>query len=170
MNGLSIYDAVSNVQETVQKELKSYAAMVQKSCAKSLAPARLQQAMRKVASEDDRSHNLTIYGLPEEEGTSTEESMMQVLQQTGEKPKMKSCMRMRGKGGETNCPIKVVLHTREMVRSILARSNRLKEVDGFSRVYLCPDRTVEQRAERRKLVATLAERRAAEPGKSFVIR
>ena len=83
---------------------------------------------------------------------------------------MKSCVGMRGKGGETNCPIKVVLHTREMVRSILARSSKLKEVDGFSRVYLCPDRTVEQRAERRKLVATLAERRAAEPGKSFVIR
>ena len=83
---------------------------------------------------------------------------------------MKSCVGMRGKGGETNCPIKVVLHTREMVRSILAKSNRLKEVDGFSRVYLCPDRTVEQRAERRKLVATLVERRAAEPGKSFVIR
>lgn len=167
---VSIQETVSSVQETVQKELKSYAAMVQKSCAKSLAPARLQQAMRKAAAEDDRSHNLIIYGLPEEENTSTEESVLQVLQHTGEKPKMKSCERMRGKGGDSNCPIKVVLHTREMVRSILAKSNRLKEVDGFSRVYLCPDRTVEQRAERRKLVATLVERRAAEPGKSFVIR
>ena len=71
----SIHDAVS----TVQKELKSYAAMVQKSCVKSLAPARLQQAMRKAAAEDDRSQNLIIYGLPEEENTSTEESVLQVL-------------------------------------------------------------------------------------------
>ena len=54
---------VGSVQSTVQEELKTYANVVKKSCSASLAPARIQAAMRKVSNEEDRSRNLIVYGL-----------------------------------------------------------------------------------------------------------
>ena len=60
-------------------------------------------------------------------------------------------------------PVKVVLHNRDMVRSILARSGMLREVEGMEDVYICPDRTVEERSERKRLVAELKRQKETEP-------
>ena len=51
----TIVKLVGSVQATVKDELKSYASVVKSSCSASLAPARLQAAMKKVTTEEDRS-------------------------------------------------------------------------------------------------------------------
>ena len=144
------------IEDTVKTELKSYATVVKKSCAVSLAPRKLQAAIVKASSTEERSNNLIVYGLeetPEEE--NTEEVVLNVLKHTNEKPKVVSCRRL-GEKKEGKCrPVKVVLDNRDMVRCILARSGMLREVEGMTDVYLCPDRTVEERSERKKLVAQL---------------
>ena len=110
-------------------------------------------------------HKIAIFlhnfpGLSEEapEEENTEQSVLNVLQHTKEKPKMVSCRRLGEKIEGKRRPVKVVLHNRDMVRTILTRSGLLMEVEGMKDVYLCPDRTVEERSERSKLVAELKKR------------
>ena len=155
---------MSSVEDTMKTELKSYATVVKKSCAVSLAPRKLQAAIVKASSTEERSNNLIVYGLeeaPEEE--NTDEVVLNVLQHTNEKPKVVSCRRLGEKKEGKRRPVKVVLHNRDMVRCILARSGVLREVEGMRDVYVCPDRTVEERSERKKLVAQLKQQRETMP-------
>ena len=58
------------IEDTVKTELKSYATVVKTSCSVSLAPRKLQAAIVKAYSTEERSNNLIVYGLeeaPEEE-------------------------------------------------------------------------------------------------------
>ena len=167
----TIEKLVGSVQSTVQEELKSYATVVKKSCTASLAPAKLQAAMKKVSNEEDRSRNLIIYGLEEtDDDENTEEAVLSVIQHTEEKPKLVSCRRLGETKMEKGRPIKVTFVTGEMARCVLAKSAMLRNVEGYSRVYLSPDRTVEQRQERKKLLGVLKEKRANCPEKKFGIR
>ena len=89
--------------------------------------------------------------------------VLNVLQHTNEKPKVVSCKRLGEKKEGKRRPVKVVLHNRDMVRCILARSGMLREGEGMGEVYLCPDRTVEERTEWRKLVAQLKQQKETMP-------
>ena len=80
-------------------------------------------------------HKIAIFlhnfpGLSEEapEEENTEQSVLNVLQHTKEKPKMVSCRRLGEKIEGKRRPVKVVLHNRDMVRTILTRSGLLMEV------------------------------------------
>ena len=126
--------------------------------------------MKKVSTEEERSCNLFVYGLEEADNENTEDSVLTVIQHTGEKPKLVGCRRLGEKSGEQTRPIRVTFHTREMVRCVLANSAKLREVEGYSRVYLSPDRTLEQRQERKKLLGVLSEKRELYLEKKFGIR
>ena len=166
----TIQKLVGSVETTVKEGLKSYASAVKETCSASLAPAKLQAAMRKVSKDEDRSRNLIIYGLNEDADENTEEAVLAVLEHTDEKPKLESCRRLGERRAEKGRPIMATFHTREMVRCVLAKSAKLRQVEGYSRVYLSPDRTVEQRLERKRLVGELCEKRENFPEKKFVIR
>ena len=161
---------VGSVQTTVKEELKSYASVVKKSCSASLAPAKIQAAMKKATTEEERSCNLILYGLEEAEDKNIEDAVLSVIQHTEEKPKLLACRRLGERSGEKTRPIRVTFHSREMVRCVLAKSAKLKEVEGLSRVYLCPDRTLEQRRERKRLLGVLSEKRESCPEKRFILR
>ena len=166
----TIEKLVGSVQSTVQEELKSYATVVKKSCNESLAPARIQAVMRKVSSEEDRSRNLIVYGLDEAAEENTEEAVLTVIEHTGEKPKLVTCRRLGERSAGKGRPIRVTFQSGEMARCVLTKSAKLRQVEGYSRVYLSPDRTVEQRQERKRLLGVLCEKRASCPEKKFGIR
>ena len=161
---------VGSVQNTVKEELKSYASVVKKSCSASLTPAKIQAAMKKATTEEERSCNLIVYGLEETDEENTEDAVLSVIHHTDEKPKLLACRRLGERSGEKARPIRVTFHSREMVRCVLAKSANLRQVEGYSRVYLCPDRTLEQRQERKRLLGVLSEKRETCPEKRFVIR
>ena len=161
---------VGSVQSTVQDELKSYATVVKKSCSASLAPAKIQAAIRKVSLEEDRSRNLIVYGLEEAVEENTEETALTVIQHTGEKPKLVTCRRLGERNGEKGRPMKVTFQSAKMARTVLAKSTKLRQVEGYSRVYLSPARTGEQRRERKRLLGVLCEKRASCSEKAFGIR
>ena len=58
---------VTSVAETVQKEVKSYAQVVKVSCDNALAPQQVRKVVKQIKDSDDRSRNLMIYGLVEED-------------------------------------------------------------------------------------------------------
>ena len=166
----TIEKLVGSVQNTVQEEMKTYATVVKKSCSASLAPAKIQAAIRKVSFEEDRSRNLIVYGLDEVAEEKTEEAVLSVIQHTGEKPKLVACRRLGERNGEKGRPMKVTFQTAEMAGTVLANSAKLRQVEGYSRVYLSPDRTFDQRKERKRLLGVLSEKRLSCPEKSFGIR
>ena len=58
-----------------------------------------------------------------------------------------------------------------IVKEVLSRAKYLKNCSGFGGVYnLSPDRSVEQRAEHRKLVLELKQRLVDQPGKRHFIK
>ena len=58
----------------------------------------------------------------------------------------------------------------DVVQQILRKARLLREKEGYSTVYICPDRTVEERKAYKKLLVELKSKRKAEPDKFFTIR
>ena len=56
-----------------------------------------------------------------------------------------------------------------MVRQILKKSSGLKNSELYQKVYLCPDRSEEERAEQRRLV-TVWKRKCEEPDRNHFIK
>ena len=52
----------------------------------------------------------------------------------------------------------------------MIRKIQLKDTEGNKRVFISPDRTVEERISRQELVNELKEKRAADPNKHYFIR
>ena len=67
-------------------------------------------------------------------------------------------------------PVKVTVASSAIVKKVLSRAKHLKNCSGFRGVYISPDRSVEQRAEHRKLVSELKQRLFDQPGKRHFIK
>ena len=125
--------------------------------------------------EKDRSRNLILYGLEEKKDEQLEKVVLEVLSELDEKPRIVSCSRLGQDQGEENqqktCkPVRVSLSGTDHVRQILRKTTKLRAVEGYTKVYICPDRTPEQRASHKKLVEELKKKRTSEPGKKYFIR
>ena len=58
----------------------------------------------------------------------------------------------------------------DLAFQLLKKSKDLKENPDLSSVYLCRDRTFEERTERRKLVGELKKKKQEDPSKTFIIK
>ena len=67
-------------------------------------------------------------------------------------------------------PIKFTLICCNVVCQVLQEAELLRPKEGFKSVYLCLDRTFEERQAYKKLLYELKLKSEAEPNKSFVIR
>ena len=164
----------TTVQSTLQSEMKSYSSAVKTSCSKALAPRKVQAALKSAAAEEERGANLIFYGVEEKNEEKLEETVLGVLSRLNEKPRIVSCSRI-GKDalvGETaTCkPVRVKLSGTDHVRQILKKTATLRNVEGCTRIYICPDRTTEQRVAHRKLVEEMKKKKISEPGKQHFIR
>eukprot|EP00116_Pleurobrachia_bachei_P013608 sb/3473870/ len=118
----------------------------------------------------DRSANLMVYGLVESDNSTDTDKLKELFQHLDEAPVLSEVSRLGRRSDERVRPVRVVLRSRETARTILAKSAQLRDSETFQSVYISPDRTVEERTERRDLVAKLREKRELEPEKVFRIR
>ena len=167
--------SVNVVQTVVKNEMQSYstvletaATAVNQACTSALAPSKIRSAIASAAT--DRSSNLIVYGLCEDAESSDSEKVKEIFEYLVEAPVISEVVRLGRSREEQIRPVKVVLRSGESVRGILGKASRLKESGTFRSVYVAPDRTLEERVERRTLVANLKERRKSEPEKVWVIR
>jgi hypothetical protein len=163
---------LKGVYETVQNEMKSYSAVVSKSCSTALAPRKIEAAMRKVSDKDDRSKNVIIYGVEEKDNEILKEKIETVLEEIGERPPVRDCCRVGIKktAAKTPRPIKFSLSNSDHVNQVLRSARQLHSKEGYRSVYICPDRTVEERRAHKKLLDLLKEKRTAEPDRTHFIR
>ena len=166
----------SSVKETVQSTVKSEFKLYSEAVGTSQKPApaikSIKKAVEEVVKAEDRSKNLIVFGLPEVAEESTVERIEEMFEFLGEKPKQESVrIGMKSeKRPDRPRPVKVSLASATHAQQILRSARRLRGSEQYKAVFICPDRTVEERKQRQETVSILKEKRTAEPNKYHFIK
>eukprot|EP00116_Pleurobrachia_bachei_P004670 sb/3464932/ len=176
--------AAKAVAQTVEREMKSFSSVVSSNCAAAMAPSRLQAVIKRAAEppkkeeEPDRSRNIIFYNVDEEDGEQDtpetakvdQECAEEIVDILNEKFKLSDVKRIGVKSSGKTRPIVAKLSSRENVVTLLRKANELRESENFSDIYLSPDRTFEERAERKRTVEIFKKLKVDNPTKQYVIR
>ena len=81
--------------------------------------------------------------------------MAGVFEALGEKPRAEAYRLGKKKTDKSTRPVKVNVANSTVVSQILSKARKLRKVSGFESVFVCPDRSIEQRAKQKLLVTDL---------------
>ena len=106
-----------------------------------MSPSTLQTVVKRVVEEEDRSRNLVIFGLAEEDGEKVTEKVGEVFEAVGEKPTVEACRIGKKKTNLENAcrPVKVTVSSSLMVTQILTKARKLRLSEKFKTVFVSPD-------------------------------
>ena len=156
------------VQESVEKSWSQVAAISANrqpaGGATVISSAVIQRAVKDFTEGEERSRNLIVFGLQEEEGEVVGERVSELFGKLGEKPRPEEVLRLGKKSTGQHRPVIVKLRTATAAAGILKKSQGLRNSEKFRSVFISPDRTIAQRAEHRRLVSLV--KRQAEEDKS----
>ena len=169
----------TSVESNLKEQFKSYSAaaaenvMVCQADTDGLSnPATLRKVVKSVVQEEDRSKNVIIFGLQERKGENIEERVEEIFQDIGLKPKLQA-VRVGKVSKESTIikrPVKVSLASSSLVYEALRQARKLRHSEKFSKVFVRPDRSDEERARDKVLVQDLLKKRETEPNKLHFIR
>ena len=163
----------SSVADSVKAEFKTYSSVVQSSQTSRAEPALskevLKTVVKDVVDEEDRSRNVVVFGLAEEDGENITGRVEELFDAIDHKLKVEGC-RLGRKKNDSIRPVKVILSSSTVADQIVACSRRLRLVEKFRNVFVSPDRSPDQRRVQKELVTKMKERMDKEPGKKFYIR
>ena len=165
----------SSVKQSFQTEMKTYSDIVtnsQPAPAVQISTETLEKVFRTVVSDEDRSKNLMVFGLEEEESDSEslQTKVGSLLVELGEKPRFMATRLGKKESGDRIRAVKVEFSTSSQALQIARMAGGLKQSQVFSKVFIRPDRTLEQRKERRTLVEELKQKKKADPEGRYSIR
>ena len=165
----------SSVESNLKEQFKSYSEAAAENVmvcqADSLAdPATLKKMVKSVVQEEDRSRNVVIFGLPELQNEDVEARVQEVFQEIGLKPTLQATRVGKIRKDNAKRPVQVSLSSHSVVHQVLCQVKKLRHSATFSKVYVRPDRSEEERAQDRLLVNELAKKREMEPDKLHFIR
>jgi hypothetical protein len=161
----------SVVESTVKSQMETYSSTVAKKCSSALAPQRLQAAVSKVEDKKERSQNVVIYGLDEEQNEELQIKVETILADIGEKPVVKDCCRVGMNRENATRQVKFSLRSQAHVAQVLKNARKLRTKDVYRSVYVCPDRSAEERKAYKKLVEEVKRKRDTETDKvHFILR
>ena len=95
-----------------------------------------------------------IFNLPEKNDEDINSVVAEVFQAIGEKPRVEAS-RLGKRSNKSLRPVKVTVTNPTVVSQILSKARNLRKVNEFKSVFVCPDRSTEQRAKQKLLVADL---------------
>ena len=177
--------AAKAVSETVEREMKSFSSVVSSNCAAAVAPSRLQAVIKRAAAappkkdeETDRSRNIIFYNIGEEDGEQDtpettkvdQECVKEIVGVLDEQFKLSDVKRIGVKSSGKMRPMVATLASRENVVTLLRKAKELRETENYCNIYLSPDRTFEEREERKRTVEIFKKLKADNPTKQYVIR
>ena len=166
----TVKEELKSVHTTVQSEMKSYSSVLSKTCSAALSEKKIRAAVKSATEREDRNRNVVIYGVEETPDEILTERTSEILIEIGENPAVKDCCRIGLKRGKAPRPVKLCLSSPDIVQQVLRKARLLRTKEGYRAVYICPDRTVEERIAYKKLLDELKTKREAEPDKLFSIR
>ena len=160
----------TTVQSAVKSGIQSYSAAVSSNIGTVCSREAIKSAVKSVVSEEDRSRNLILYGVGEEEGEQLSGVVSEVLDAVGEKPHFEATRVGWKRPGSTVRPVKITLRTSTAARQILMKTGKLKLVEKLKDIYISPDRSIEERTARKLLVIDLKRLRVEQPTRTHYIR
>ena len=166
----TVREELKTVQETVQSEIKTYSSVLSKTCSSALSEKKILAAVKSATEREDRSRNVVMYGVEETPDEVLSEKTTEIFIEIGEKPAVKDCCRIGLRRGKAPRPVKICLNSPDIVQQVLRKARLLRTKEGYRAVYICPDRTVEERMAYKKLLDELKTKREAEPDKFFSIK
>ena len=130
----------------------------------------LKTVVKTVVAEEDRSRNVLVFGLPEEDGEELETKISGVFEEIGLKPKLEAQRIGKKKTASSTRPVKVCVSSSLIVHQILVNAKNLRKSAKYKTVYLSPDRSLEQREARKELIVSMRAKALEEPNKKFYIK
>jgi hypothetical protein len=166
----------SSVKDTVEESLKAefvtYSSLFQ-SPAPAIAADTVKSFVKTVVEEEDRSRSLMLFGLAESANEKLSDRVGEVFQEVGEKPRFEAC-RLGKSSSSTDTkkvrPVRVTLSSATMASHILSKSRKLMKTVNHQSVFICPDRTPDQRLKHKELVLEMRAKETEEPKKKHFIR
>ena len=128
----------TSVADSVKEEFKSYSSVVgnsQPAAAPVISPEALKTVVKTVVAEEDRSRNLLVFGLPDDEEEQLEERISEVLETVGQKPKIEVQRLGKKKTSTSTRPVKVRLSSSLIVHQILDNARKLRLSAKFKTVF-----------------------------------
>ena len=161
------------VQNTVEREIKSYSEAVSKSGSEGpiVTPEKLELAVKSAIKEEDRSRNVTVFGLREEAREQVENQVSEFFSELGEKPRIQAS-RIGKKSIDSTIirPVKVVLPNSTAAHEVLQKAEFLKRIKARKTVFISPDRSADEREQRRNLVTELNRLITEQPNRYHFMR
>ena len=154
------------VQETVQKEILEFSAVVKNDAGK--MKDSLKNVVKDAIEEEDRSKNLIIFGLAEENLEDLNGKIENIFAEFEEKPTFEAS-RIGKIEEEKVRPVKVTLRNSGTVLRFLGAAKKLKTSTTYSKVYLSPDRTRKEQEKHRKLVIERRQLAKDDPDRHYFI-
>ena len=168
----SVKDEVAEVKSAVQSEISnSWSKIVQKSASTpAMCPVKLKEAVKCAVIEEDRSHNLMIFGKKEPEKEDVSSTVVEIFADLNEKPLLVDCRRLGDKKSGESRPIIARLSSSDAVQHILRKARCLKSTEGNSSTYLARDRSITERDAHKVLVEKMKQKMKNEPNMYHFIR
>ena len=173
----SLQTSVSEaVKSSVKTEIRSYSEAVQSAGAttdNSSKPVMksIKRAVEEVVQAEDRSKNVIVFGMKEDAKEITDEKVDELLEHLGSKPRHESVrIGVQKNVAENPRPIKVSLASSAHVLQLLRAARILRHSESFKDVFVCPDRTIDERKARKEVVSELKKKLVDDPTKRHYIR
>ena len=103
----------------------------------------LKSVVRSKIEDEDRSKNLIIFGLTEQDGEKLDSKVIDMLSELNAKPRVSTSrigVKRDDKPDDSACrPVKVKLLNSTITHQILQKARNLRNVDKYKSVYICPD-------------------------------
>ena len=163
----------SSVGESVKAEFETYSSALLRNLPQPTPPVskeELKTAVKTVVQEEDRGRNVMIFNLPEQEGEEINTVVAGVFKAIGEKPRVEACRIGKKKSTNSVRPVKVTFSNSTVVTQILSKTKNLRKVNDLKSVFVCPDRSAEQRAKQKLLVTDLKRLAREQSDKKHFIR
>ena len=152
---------LESVKTAVKTKMKSWSDIVKTNVSQAPSAEVIKRVVRKTVQQNDRDQSFIIHGAAEDEEKSPVEIVEDLFHDLNKQdvesysPSVLAVGRIGTKKPDVSNarPIKVTLNNPDDVRSVLRRSSLLKKSpeEYFRKLYLAPDRTLEERREHQKL-------------------
>ena len=87
----------------------------------------MKSVLKDVVSEEDRSSNAVVFGLPEVDGEELNDRVSQVIQCIGHKPRIETTLVGKKKSTDSIRPVKVKVSSSMIVGQIVANAKKLRQ-------------------------------------------
>ena len=171
---------ISSVGETVKSELQTYSDVVTKSgstvTGSVLDQTTIKAVVKDAVAEGDRNRNVMIFGLTEDKDEKLCDKVSNLFLELGEKPKIEAGRvgKKSSSSGDNDKkpvrPVKVHFSNATIVHQILNKARHLRNSEHYNKVFISPDRSVEERARQKELITELKKRTKDEPDIKHFIR